>query len=186
VSKKHKGTVVEVRFIPDDHHDEKKEPKSQRIDAGGCALTSIVAVAAVALGAFTLSFLEHMNDNASAEPQQTIRATTELDGGPTQYTRLRPSNRDYEPDYQSSGRFVVQIGAWRTSDAAMAGYEIASQANRRLMREGTRIIVQGKRERGPVVWRAQVGYFRDRGEARQLCGALRDRGQDCFVVDRGA
>ena len=45
--------------------------------------------------------------------------------------------------------------------------------------------VQTTKSGGQLLYRLRVGPFRDGAEARALCTALKDRGQDCIVVRNG-
>lgn len=51
--------------------------------------------------------------------------------------------------------------------------------------EDRALAVQTTTSGGVVYYRLRVGPFRDTAEARALCTALKDRGQDCIVVRKG-
>lgn len=76
------------------------------------------------------------------------------------------------------GRYVVQIGAYRSSSAAARSWSLAAKRWRHLQAYGVhQARVEGTKG---TIYRVSLGKFASREEARQLCAQLRAQGGSCF------
>ncbi len=81
------------------------------------------------------------------------------------------------------GRFKVQIAAFRSSEAAEAGWQRLRAAHEDLLGGLTHIVVRADlgAEKG-IYYRLQAGPLADAAAATALCGKFKAREQGCFVV----
>lgn len=81
------------------------------------------------------------------------------------------------PPATASGTFEVQLGAWMDESAAREA--LASwQGARASLLEGHAVRLVAPFGDGPALWRLRTAPLAE-GEARALCGRIRDAGQDC-------
>ncbi len=87
------------------------------------------------------------------------------------------------PDAKTGG-FVVQLAALRAKDGARPAWARLKKAHPALL--GDRELTIQRVDLGDrgIFFRVQAGFFAERAGARDLCNALKARGQDCLVVKR--
>ena len=87
------------------------------------------------------------------------------------------------PDAKS-GDFVVQLAALKAKDSARPAWARLQKAHPALL--GDRELAIQRVDLGDrgIFFRVQAGFFVERAGARDLCNALKARGQDCLVVKR--
>jgi hypothetical protein len=79
---------------------------------------------------------------------------------------------------------VVQVAALKTAAAAHAAWARLQKAHPALL--GTRELAIQRADLGDrgIFFRVRAGFFAARAGARELCSALKARGQDCLVKRR--
>ena len=84
----------------------------------------------------------------------------------------------------TTGGFVVQLISIRSRDRARPAWAKLQKAHPALM--GNRELTIQKADLGDrgVYYRVRAGFFAKRASARDLCNALKTRGQDCLVTKR--
>jgi Flp pilus assembly protein TadD len=82
------------------------------------------------------------------------------------------------PRSATSGRFVVQLGAFSTQQNAERAW---AQAERRFGLRDSEPLTTTIDVGGRTLHRVSVAGFQDRAEASQLCSSIRSRGGSCFV-----
>jgi cell division septation protein DedD len=83
-----------------------------------------------------------------------------------------------------AGDYVVQLAALRVKDSARPAWVQMQKSHPLLL--GDRELAIQKVDLGDrgIFYRVQAGFFAERAGARDLCNALKARGQDCLVVKR--
>ncbi|MHA1151381.1 MAG: SPOR domain-containing protein [Alphaproteobacteria bacterium] len=83
-----------------------------------------------------------------------------------------------------TGGFVVQLAALKAKDSARPAWARLQKAHPALL--GDRDLAIQRVDLGDrgIFYRVQAGFFVERTGARDLCNALKARGQDCLVVKR--
>ncbi len=83
-----------------------------------------------------------------------------------------------------SGNYVVQLASLRSKDGAAPAWARMKSAHPALL--GDRELAIQRVDLGDrgIFFRVQAGFFADRAGARELCTALKARGQDCLVAKR--
>ena len=83
-----------------------------------------------------------------------------------------------------SGNYVVQLASLRSKDGAAPAWARMKSAHPALL--GDRELAIQRVDLGDrgIFYRVQAGFFADRAGARELCTALKARGQDCLVAKR--
>ncbi|MFN3231401.1 MAG: SPOR domain-containing protein [Alphaproteobacteria bacterium] len=87
------------------------------------------------------------------------------------------SPQDIEGD-----RWRVQIAARRSKDDAQAALDKVTARHAGLLATATPIVYRADLGARGIFYRAQLGYFSQRGEAAGLCNALTAAGAECFVT----
>ena len=84
----------------------------------------------------------------------------------------------------TTGGFVVQLAALKAKDGARPAWARLQKAHPALL--GDRELAIQRVDLGDrgIFYRVQAGFFVERAGARDLCNALKARGQDCLVVKR--
>ena len=84
----------------------------------------------------------------------------------------------------TTGGFVVQLISIRSRDRARPAWTKLQKAHPALL--GNRELSIQKADLGDrgVYYRVRTGFFAERASARDLCNALKTRGQDCLVTKR--
>ncbi len=84
----------------------------------------------------------------------------------------------------TTGGFVVQLISIRSQDRARPAWTKLQKAHPALL--GNRELSIQKADLGDrgVYYRVRAGFFAERASARDLCNALKTRGQDCLVTKR--
>jgi len=84
----------------------------------------------------------------------------------------------------TTGGFVVQLISIRSRDRARPAWATLQKAHPALL--GNRELTIQKADLGDrgVYYRVRAGFFAERASARDLCNALKTRGQDCLVTKR--
>ncbi len=81
----------------------------------------------------------------------------------------------------ASGTHVVQVGAFRSNDEAMAQWRrMQTKYGDYLKGKGPDVEMADLGERG-IYYRLRVGPFTSSDAAKTYCAGLKDRGQDCLV-----
>ena len=80
-----------------------------------------------------------------------------------------------------SGSHVVQVGAFRSNDEAMAQWgRMQTKMGDFLLGKGPDVETADLGDRG-VYYRLRVGPFSSSDDAKTYCAGLKERGQDCLV-----
>ena len=87
------------------------------------------------------------------------------------------------PDAKT-GAFLVQLAALRSRDGARPAWTRMQKAHPALLGDRELTIQEVDLGERGIFYRIQVGFFAERAGARDLCAALKARGQDCLVVKR--
>lgn len=88
------------------------------------------------------------------------------------------------PSYPAP-QWAVQIGAFASSDAALAELEAYAQRESDLVGGAGRVVAPTVLQDGRIGYRARFGPFTE-PQARALCDDLKQRGSVCFVADQAA
>ena len=84
-----------------------------------------------------------------------------------------------------SGGYVVQVGSFRSGNAARAGWQRLTKRHAALIGQMPHRVAQADLGSGKGVYhRLQVGAFETRAAAGALCRQLKSQDQDCLVVKR--
>jgi cell division septation protein DedD len=83
-----------------------------------------------------------------------------------------------------TGDFVVQLAALRARDGGRPAWARLQKAHPALLGDRELAIQQVDLGDRGIFYRVQAGFFAERAGARDLCNALKARGQDCLVVKR--
>ena len=118
--------------------------------------------------------------DAGAAPPEESGVTKEGEGAEEQ-AALTTGAAAVEP--AGPGRFKVQIAAFRSSEAADAGWQRLRAAHEDLLGGLTHAVVRADlgAEKG-IYYRLQAGPLADAAAARALCDKFKAREQGCFVV----
>jgi len=83
-----------------------------------------------------------------------------------------------------TGGFVVQLVSIKSRDRAQPAWASLQKAHPALL--GNRELTIQKADLGDrgIFYRVRAGFFAERASARDLCNALKTRGQDCLVTKR--
>ncbi|MFK7943669.1 MAG: SPOR domain-containing protein [Paracoccaceae bacterium] len=81
----------------------------------------------------------------------------------------------------SQSRVQIQLAADPSESAMRARWERVRKANSDILR-GRTLALQTTVSGGTTFYRLRVGPFKDAAEARNVCQALKARGQDCIVA----
>lgn len=159
---------MEARVILTPLRDE-HQPRSEK--KGGCMPIILLSIAS-AFVLFTAAGMPRLDAPAEIEYR-----TPGLLGGETDLTP--------EPPIDAQGRFAVQVGAYRTRQAAETAWRRLLDDHGRILGDVAYEIERAKpiADRG-VLHQLRVGYFGDRTDARTYCARLRMRNIDCFAVER--
>jgi hypothetical protein len=89
-----------------------------------------------------------------------------------------------EPVFAADGRFVAQVAALQSQDAAQSAWQrLASRAPQLFARAALDVERADLGQRG-VYYRVRAGYFADHANAAIFCDRVRQMGQDCIAVAR--
>ncbi|RMF08147.1 MAG: SPOR domain-containing protein [Alphaproteobacteria bacterium] len=81
------------------------------------------------------------------------------------------------------GDWVIQLGAYGSRDSANRAWNMLQEKHGDLL--GGRVPdLEPLQRAGGTLYRLRAGYFGDRAAAEAACGQLKNRGQDCFPVER--
>lgn len=84
-----------------------------------------------------------------------------------------------------SAGYVVQVGSFRSGEAARAGWQRLAKRHVALIEKMPHRVAQVDLGAGKGIYhRLQVGTFETRAAAGALCRQLKTQGQDCLVVKR--
>ena len=84
----------------------------------------------------------------------------------------------------ADGRYVVQLGAWSTEDAARAGLARADAGHRELL-SGVEVRIVEPTDPPDAIWRVRTRALAEQS-ARDLCATLRSGGIDCVPLPAGS
>ena len=111
------------------------------------------------------------------KPQQVAMAT------PPAAPALRPEVGEGDVDQPGipGHNWTIQIGAF--ADQALARAQLDSYASkaRDIVGQAAHIVAPIQAANGHMLYRARFGPYAER-EARNVCGALTQRGESCFAV----
>ena len=93
----------------------------------------------------------------------------------------RAAQKDEEPQRQT-GELLVQMAAYRSVARADRGWEILAARHKKALANYRPDLVGVDLGDKGVYYRLRAGPIADRHEADQLCGALKDEGQNCLIV----
>jgi len=125
--------------------------------------------------------LDGEQSEASATPRpgpETVAADAEqpMPAGPPQPAAL--------PSFAAEGRFVAQLAALQSENAADGAWRrLASRAPDLFAPAQLDVERADLGQRG-VYYRVRAGYFADRANASRFCERIRRMGQDCIVAAR--
>lgn len=127
---------------------------------------------------------------ASARPPETVPevAAVEVEdpppgNAPEKLAAITPSEPAPAPD-AASGAFLLQLGAFRTREAAMAGWKLLNGKHSAIIGELEHSVTEAELGEQGKFFRLQVGPFPDRTAASAKCTALKNTGATCLVVAR--
>lgn len=83
-----------------------------------------------------------------------------------------------------SGAFVLQLGAFRTQEAAVAGWKLLTSKHAAILDGLTQAVSEADLGEKGKFYRLQAGPFTDRAAASGKCTALKNAGANCLVVAR--
>lgn len=86
--------------------------------------------------------------------------------------------------FTPDGAFLVQVGAMRSEEAALAAWETGITKYPAFFRGATRLIQRADLGAKGVYFRVRVGGFATRDKASEYCEALKAEGGNCIVVER--
>lgn len=84
--------------------------------------------------------------------------------------------------FDDDGRYLVQIAAFRSQDAAEAAWKTTSAKAPDIYRGAQKRIQRADLGAKGVFYRLRVGGFAERSEATAFCSAIKDTGDNCIVV----
>jgi cell division septation protein DedD len=99
-------------------------------------------------------------------------------------TTSEPASRVAALPDAKTGGFVVQLAALRAKDRARPAWLRLQKLHPTLLSDRELTIQQVDLGDRGIFFRVQAGFFAARAGARDLCNALKARGQDCLVVKR--
>ncbi|VAW02168.1 hypothetical protein MNBD_ALPHA06-374 [hydrothermal vent metagenome] len=116
---------------------------------------------------------------AKPKPKPVAQTTPKPTPKPVSKPKTRPAF-----DIQTDGKFVVQLGAFRSEEQALITWDSLAKSLPVLM-DGTASDIQ-RADLGAkgVYYRLRAAAFDDRGKAQVFCTALKSKGRDCIVVAR--
>ena len=129
------------------------------------------------------------------EVEDQVRALADLDENNAQRTRTQTPTRTVaspppapagspQPafNFQDHGTFLVQIAAFRSSEAAEAAWQQAKNGKPQIYRGARKRIQRADLGAKGVFYRLRVGEFIDRNDAVAFCEAIKRGGENCIVV----
>lgn len=87
-------------------------------------------------------------------------------------------------DIQTDGNFVVQLGAFRSEEQALATWDTLRKSLPVLMDGAASDIQRADLGAKGVYYRLRAAAFDERSKAQVFCTALKSKGRDCIVVAR--
>lgn len=118
------------------------------------------------------------NTPAAKEPVDNAPATVSVKPKPTQTAAAPVRSGSVNA---AGGTHVVQVGAFRSNDEAMAQWgRMQTKMGDFLSGKGPDVEMADLGERG-VYYRLRVGPFSSSDDAKTYCAGLKERGQDCLV-----
>ncbi len=82
------------------------------------------------------------------------------------------------------GAFVLQLGAFRTQESAVAGWKLLTSKHAAILDGLTQAVSEADLGEKGKFYRLQAGPFTDRAAASGKCTALKNAGANCLVVAR--
>lgn len=117
-----------------------------------------------------------------APDQRTLMVASDAKSNPLPQEQ-KPFIRKDPPSPASSDIFRVQLAAHSSEERAQKVWQTLQKKFPDLLQALTsKIQFVDPGSDKPVVYRLQIAPFEERSGANELCEALKDRGQDCFVV----
>lgn len=86
-------------------------------------------------------------------------------------------------NYDSGGKFFVQLGNFTSEEDAKDAWEKISPRNTDVLFQLSPVIIKAPLEAGSNVFRLRAGTIHNRQEANATCKAIRGRDSECFVVE---
>jgi len=82
------------------------------------------------------------------------------------------------------GKFVVQIGSFRSEQQALATWDTLTKRLPLILGKTTADVQRADLGAKGIYYRLRAAAFADRASANIFCGQLKSKGQDCIVVGR--
>lgn len=83
-----------------------------------------------------------------------------------------------------AGAFLLQLGAFRSQEAAVAGWKLFNSSHEKILGPVDNFITEADLGEKGRFYRLQVGPYPDRAAAAVTCAALKDAGANCLIVTR--
>lgn len=122
----------------------------------------------------------------SAQPPETVPEVAAVEAeedAPEQLAAITPAGPASEPQ-AAAGAFLLQLGAFRTREAAAAGWKLLSGRHAAILGALEHSVNEAELGEKGTFYRLQVGPFADRTAASEKCAALRNTGANCLIVAR--
>ncbi len=84
----------------------------------------------------------------------------------------------------AAGKFVLQLGAYRTQEAAVAGWKLFNSKHEAILGPIDNYISEADLGEKGKFYRLQIGPYPDRASAGEKCTALKNAGANCLIVAR--
>ncbi len=128
----------------------------------------------------------------AAPPEQPIERAPERKPDPEPETNRQPDPVVTQPapvvrstiPVQSDGRYVVQLGAFRSEEQALDSWGKLRNRLPVVMDVTTADVQRADLGAKGIYYRLRAAAFGDRTTASAFCNALKAKGQDCIVVSR--
>ena len=121
-----------------------------------------------------------------ADRQQQVEATSEpIVTQPTPKPAMQPAPKPIQTyQFQTDGKYVVQLGAFRSEEQALATWTKIRKRLSLVMDGATPDVQKADLGEKGVYYRLRAAAFASRAHAIAFCDSLKAKGQDCLVVAR--
>ena len=120
-------------------------------------------------------------------PEQPIKTDTkpeQLPPAATSKPEIKPVTKPVATPNTISGKFVVQIGSFRSEQQALSTWEALANRLPAILGKTSSDIQRADLGAKGIYYRLRAAAFADRASANSFCGQLKSNGQDCIVVGR--